>query len=355
MASGLVPITLRTVSICLSVGSNELASCVRTGFLDSYVKPGQAILLRPTHRGRHILLNLTHAQGAVIDPNFVEDTLEILGSEESIAANTQWPGRIDQRAYCGPTRDLGAIEIDPRHGSIPRDRHMRPGIGRQEAAARDDRGGAGIEPQTRQPWPRITHPCAAMQCIHVGGRGAGRVLLHQQCWILAAAGHRGKGPCLHRHAGRHIKRGRIGHRHDGRAIEGQAPAVLALGGPGRGVERGGIVIPGRIAAGDAGPLVKAVGRDEACDRPAAAGDRGHNNRIAAEIADGIARADAIAVACAGGEAAVDLAGRGGGRDEGEGGAADPLATFHLIAGHADVVGRGSPTQVDLGPADRRGG
>ena len=189
-----------------------------------------------------------------------------------------------------------------------------------------------------------------MQCIHMGRQRAGRVLLHQQRRILAAAGHRRKGPCLHRDAGRQVERCRIGHRHDGCAIEGQASAVLALGGPGRGVEAGGIVVPGRIATGGAGPLVKAIGSDEACDGSAADGDR-HNIRIAAEVADGITRTNAIAIGGAGREANVEVAGRGRGGNEREGGAAGPLAALHLIAGHADVIGRGRPTQIELRPVE----
>ena len=105
------------------------------------------VLLWTAHWSCHILLNFTRAQGAVIDPNFVEDAVKILAAKESMAANTQLPGRIDQRAYCGPTRYLDAIEIYPHHRPIPRGRHMRPGIGCQEAAARDDRErGACIDP-----------------------------------------------------------------------------------------------------------------------------------------------------------------------------------------------------------------
>ena len=48
---------------------------------------------------------------------------------------------------------------------------------------------------------------------------------------------------------------------------------------------------------------------------------------------------------------VDVASRGGGGDQREVGAADPLAALQFVAGHADVIGRGGPTQADLRPTE----
>src|SRR6185312_166428 len=64
-------------------------------------------------------------------------------------------------------------------------------------------------------------------------------------------------------------------------------------------------------------------------------------------------ADAVQVGVAGGDGGVFVGGGRavGGRDLREVGAAGALAAFDLVAGDADVVGRGRPGQVDLGARD----
>ena len=112
----------------------------------------------------------------------------------------------------------------------------------------------------------------------------------------------------------------------------------------------GVGIPARAQVERVGPVEIIDDRT----RRAREGGRRGNGRIGAEVARGIPGPDPVTVTEPGGQAGVDVAGRGGRGDQDEGGAAAPLAALHLIAGHAQVVGRHRPTQGELGTAHRRG-
>ena len=85
--------------------------------------------------------------------------------------------------------------------------------------------------------------------------------------------------------------------------------------------------------------------------------RGNVRVIQAQIPGAIHRADAVAVAGAGGQARIAMAVGAGGGDLGKGGAACPLTALHPVAGQAApaAVGRGGPSQSDLTAASRHRG
>src|SRR5262249_2657940 len=73
--------------------------------------------------------------------------------------------------------------------------------------------------------------------------------------------------------------------------------------------------------------------------------------VAALVAGGVERADAVGVARPGADARVVVRGAGGGRDLGEVAAPGAGAALDVVAGDADVVGRGAPGEIDVGARD----
>ena len=157
-------------------------------------------------------------------------------------------------------------------------------------------------------------------------------------------------PRLERHRGGQAKRRRIGDRDlRTRAVEHQRIAEFARG-PGRSARNAVVVLAGGVADCRPRSFVESIRRDQAAGIRSQRGDR-YDARPGTQIACGVGGAYPVTVGGRRRQADVAIARARGRRDRCERGASGAKAALQDVAGHSDVVGGSSPTQVDLACAD----
>ena len=231
--------------------------------------------------------------------------------------------------------DLSAVDVEAEGCAVVGLGQVRPAVG-------GERGG-----------PEGIGVAAAGDRARVRPRGVGRGRLEVEV-VVALVDHvtpvgvdgRGVDPRLERHPAREVQRGRVGDRDERAcAVELQRLAVFAGRRPGRRRDRARVTVPRRVRDRRPRALIKAVSRDQAVRDSGGAG--AGDVRIAAQVAGGVAGADAVAVAGGRADAGVFVARAGGGGDLGEVAATAALAAFELVAADGDVVARGPPGKVNL--------